>query len=267
MMTGASGFNLFRLSRATRFVAASGLLLAASPRFVTADAGDAEAAGSAEYDAVGKPKEEGVRFLEDKGKESGVITLPSGLMYKVLKKGEGTMHPKVDTPCSCHYKGTLINGDKFDSSYDRGQPTTFAPNQVIRGWTEAMQLMVEGDKWEMYIPSDLAYGAGGSPPKIPGDSTLIFQMEIMAINGEGTPANRCDAQTLEGCDERQTKYIEKQKAKTPEEVQSELDRAGKMYADNMQSKNLTRKARQWLEVRLAILTQLVKGSKKEKEEL
>ena len=78
--------------------------------------------------------------------------------YKVLRKGDGTSHPTADSSCSCHYGGKLINGETFDSSYDRGSPTDFAPNQVIKGWTEAMQLMVEGDKWEMYIPSELGYG-------------------------------------------------------------------------------------------------------------
>merc|ERR1719183_2243738 len=97
-------------------------------------------------------------------------------------------HPTVDSPCSCHYAGTTIDGKQFDSSYDRGEPTTFAPNQVIKGWTEAMQLMVEGDKWEMYIPPELAYGENGSPPTIPGDSTLVFQMEIIKIKGDTKPA-------------------------------------------------------------------------------
>jgi FKBP-type peptidyl-prolyl cis-trans isomerase FklB len=87
-------------------------------------------------------------------------------MYKVLRKGDGAYHPTADSSCSCHYGGKLINGETFDSSYDRGSPTDFAPNQVIKGWTEAMQLMVEGDKWEMYIPSELGYGDSGSPPKI-----------------------------------------------------------------------------------------------------
>merc|ERR1719188_1789182 len=125
----------------------------------------------------------GTKFLEEKSKEEGVITLPSGLLYKVLKVGEGKHHPLPDSPCECHYKGTLIDGTQFDSSYDRGQPTTFAPKQVIKGWTEAMQLMVEGDKWEMYIPSELAYGDRGAGAKIPGGSALIFQMELMKIKG------------------------------------------------------------------------------------
>ena len=115
--------------------------------------------------------------------EEGVVTLASGLMYKVLSKGDGKESPLASTPCLCHYKGTLINGKQFDSSYDRGEPTQFAPNQVIAGWTEAMQLMVKGDKWEMYIPSELAYGKRGAGGDIPGDATLIFTMEIVKING------------------------------------------------------------------------------------
>merc|ERR1712194_663021 len=95
--------------------------------------------------------------------------------------------PTWSTPCECHYEGTLVDGGKFDSSYDRGAPTSFAPNQVIKGWTEAMQLMVEGDKWEMYIPMGLAYGPDGKPPTIPPKATLIFIMEIVKIKGETVP--------------------------------------------------------------------------------
>ena len=109
---------------------------------------------------------DGEAFLEANKAKDGVVTLPSGLQYKVLREGDGDFHPTVDSSCSCHYEGTLIDGTEFDSSYARGSPTSFAPNQVIKGWTEAMQLMVEGDKWEMYIPSDLAYGERGSPPKV-----------------------------------------------------------------------------------------------------
>lgn len=90
--------------------------------------------------------EEGLAFLEENKSKEGVVVLPSGLQYKVLNKGSGAHHPTVSSPCLCHYQGTLIDGTVFDSSYERG-PTTFAPNQVIKGWTEAMQLMVEGDKF------------------------------------------------------------------------------------------------------------------------
>merc|ERR1712003_183267 len=126
----------------------------------------------------------GKKFLEEKAQQPGVTTLPSGLLYKVLKAGNGQHHPTVDSPCDCHYRGTLIDGTEFDSSYKRGKPTTFAPNQVIKGWTEAMQLMHEGDKWELFIPSELAYGSRGAGGAIPGDAALVFQMELIEIKGD-----------------------------------------------------------------------------------
>ena len=90
--------------------------------------------------------EAGLAFLAENKDKPGVITLPSGLQYKVLKRGKGLDHPTVSAPCSCHYEGKLLDGSVFDSSYERGQPTSFAPQQVIKGWTEAMQMMVAGDK-------------------------------------------------------------------------------------------------------------------------
>jgi len=126
-------------------------------------------------------------FLEENKTKDRVNVLASGLQYKVLREGKGMDHPTVSTPCECHYAGRLIDGTEFDSSYKRGSPTTFAPNQVIKGWTEAMQLMVEGDKWEMYIPWELAYGASGKPPKIPAKAALVFIMEIVKIKGATKP--------------------------------------------------------------------------------
>eukprot|EP00900_Chrysochromulina_parva_P006068 jgi/Chrpa1/15462/Chrysochromulina_OHIO_Genome00009188-RA len=136
---------------------------------------------------VSATNEAGLAFLAANKEKPGVVTLASGLQYKVLSAGSGTDHPLVSAPCECHYEGrTAANypsGPVFDSSYARGQPSTFAPNQVIKGWTEAMQLMVEGDKWELYIPSDLAYGDRGRPPKIGGGDCLIFTIEILKIMG------------------------------------------------------------------------------------
>ena len=129
----------------------------------------------------------GLAFLDENKAKEGVVTLPSGLQYKVLVEGGGVEHPTVSSPCECHYAGRLLDGTEFDSSYKRGQPSTFAPNQVIKGWTEAMQLMVQGDKWEMYIPYQLAYGAAGKPPKIPAKAMLIFVMEIVKIKGDTIP--------------------------------------------------------------------------------
>merc|ERR1719478_391949 len=134
-------------------------------------------------------KEAGVAFLEENKAKPGVLTLASGLQYKVLEEGAGLEHPLVSTPCACHYAGRLIDGTEFDSSYKRGTPTTFAPSQVIKAWTEAMQLMTEGDKWELFVPSDLGYGdkgkppgPGQGPPYIPGCAALHFEMKLEKIH-------------------------------------------------------------------------------------
>eukprot|EP01047_Picozoa_sp_COSAG01_P002930 COSAG01_NODE_82_length_27810_cov_36.968352_18_plen_331_part_00 len=131
------------------------------------------------------------KFLAENKLKKGIITLPSGLQYRVLRAGTGDCHPLPNSPCDCHYEGRCAkdwpNGKKFDSSYDRGSATTFAPNQVIKGWTEAMQLMVEGDKWEMFIPSKLAYGDSG---RVAG--CLVFTMEMIKINGRSKPKVKKD---------------------------------------------------------------------------
>lgn len=134
-------------------------------------------------------KRTGAKFLADKEKEEGVFKLPSGMLFKVLQKGTGGKSPQADDDCEVHYAGTLRDGTKFDSSYDRGSPATFKPTQVIKGWTEALQLMREGDTWEVYIPYDLAYGERGSPPKIPGFAPLVFKMELIKVKGTGKPAS------------------------------------------------------------------------------
>lgn len=125
-------------------------------------------------------KAEGEQFLEENKKKEGVVTLPSGLQYKVITPGSGP-HPKATDQVVVNYRGTLIDGTQFDSSYDRGQPATFGVNQVIKGWTEALQLMKPGAKWEVYIPSDLAYGTRGAGQMIPPNATLIFEVELLEI--------------------------------------------------------------------------------------
>merc|ERR1712010_65471 len=197
--------------------------------------------------------EAGTKYLAENKNKEGVITLPSGMQYKVLRKGSGIHHPTVGSPCECHYEGTLIDGTKFDSSYKRGSPTTFAPNQVIKGWTEAMQLMVEGDKWEMYIPSDLAYGESGSPPKIPGGSALIFRMEILKIKGDKVDAITCDPASLEGCNDKEKAFIEKMKAKDAEKLQAELKRL-----QGMDGKSMKPELQAWMMRRINVLTKMTK---------
>ena len=108
------------------------------------------------------------------------MTLPSGLQYKILKEGTGAKPTATDS-VECNYKGTLINGTEFDSSYKRGQPATFPVTGVIKGWTEALQLMPVGSKWQLVLPPDLAYGARGAGDAIGPDETLIFEVELLGI--------------------------------------------------------------------------------------
>lgn len=125
--------------------------------------------------------EAGKKFLEENKKREGVVTLPSGLQYEVITEGNVGRYAKDTDQVQCHYEGTLIDGTLFDSSIKRGQPATFGVNQVIPGWVEALQLMPEGAKWKLYIPSDLAYGAQGAGEMIPPHSTLIFEVELQKI--------------------------------------------------------------------------------------
>ena len=126
--------------------------------------------------------EAGKRFLEENKKREGIVTLPSGLQYEVINEGN-TAGPraKATDQVQCHYEGTLIDGTLFDSSIKRGQPATFGVNQVIAGWVEALQLMPEGAKWKLYIPSELGYGAHGAGEMIPPHSALIFEVELLKI--------------------------------------------------------------------------------------
>jgi FKBP-type peptidyl-prolyl cis-trans isomerase FklB len=127
-------------------------------------------------------KKEGETFLAANKTKDGVVTLPSGLQYKILQEGTGPKPAATDSVV-CNYKGTLLNDTEFDSSYKRGQPATFQVGQVIHGWTEALQLMPVGSKWQLFIPADLAYGQGGSGPIGP-NSTLIFEVELLSIQGK-----------------------------------------------------------------------------------
>ncbi|WP_310396026.1 FKBP-type peptidyl-prolyl cis-trans isomerase [Hymenobacter sp.] len=126
-------------------------------------------------------KAEGEAFLAENAAKPGITTLPSGLQYEVLTEGSGKK-PGLGSSVTTHYHGTLINGTVFDSSYQRGQPATFPVNGVIAGWTEALQLMGEGSKYRLYIPADLAYGKRGAGRDIPGDTALIFDVELLKVN-------------------------------------------------------------------------------------
>ncbi len=137
-------------------------------------------------------RKEGAEFLAANKTKEGVVTLPSGLQYKILTEGTGPKPAATDTVV-CNYRGTLISGTEFDSSYKRGQPASFPVNGVIKGWTEALQLMPVGSKWQLFVPSELGYGDRGADPRsgIGPGATLIFEVELLSIQGkdksEATP--------------------------------------------------------------------------------
>jgi len=134
----------------------------------------------AHQNMVAANRKEGDAFLAANKTKEGIVALPSGLQYKVLTQGTGPK-PTANDTVTCNYRGTLLNGKEFDSSYKRGHPESFPVGGVIKGWTEALQMMPVGSKWQLFIPSDLAYGDRGAPPDIgPGD-TLIFEVELLSI--------------------------------------------------------------------------------------
>lgn len=123
---------------------------------------------------------ENEKYLEENAKKEGVVVTESGLQYRIIKEGTG-QKPGATDKVKVHYTGRLVNGKVFDSSEERGEPATFGVNQVIKGWTEALQMMPEGSEWELVIPSDLAYGQQGAGDNIPGGSTLIFNVKLLSI--------------------------------------------------------------------------------------
>lgn len=136
-------------------------------------------------------KKQGEEFLGENKSKQGVVTLPSGLQYKILTEGKGPKPTASDT-VQCNYRGTLINGKEFDSSAKHGGPATFPVSGVIKGWTEALQLMPVGSKWELFIPPDLAYGDRGAGADIGPDSTLVFDVELVSIKPPEKPQGASD---------------------------------------------------------------------------
>lgn len=125
-------------------------------------------------------EDEGKKFLLENGKKEGVISLPTGLQYKVLKEGDGPMPGGLDK-VKVHYEGKLVDGTEFDSSYKRGEPITFPVSRVIPGWTQGLKMMKVGSKWQLFIPPHLGYGKSGAGKVIPGNAVLIFQLELLGI--------------------------------------------------------------------------------------
>lgn len=131
-------------------------------------------------EARSKNKQDGEAFLVENKAKEGVVTLESGLQYKILKAGDGKK-PALDDTVICNYRGTLIDGKEFDSSYKRNKPATFAVSKVIKGWTEVLQLMPAGSTWQLFVPPDLAYGERGAGRNTGPDATLVFEVELVAV--------------------------------------------------------------------------------------
>ncbi|GAA5525869.1 outer membrane protein MIP [Microbulbifer aestuariivivens] len=144
----------------------------------------------------------GKAFLEENAEKEGVVVTDSGLQYKIVREGSGDS-PSADSTVEVDYRGTLLDGTEFDSSYARGEPVQFPVNGVIQGWTEALQLMKEGGKWELYIPAELAYGPGGAGGLIGPNETLVFEVELHKANVSDQSADGDDSATEEGAEEAQ----------------------------------------------------------------
>ena len=180
---GAADLNIDDFAQAIKDVIAGDLKLgdAEAQQIVQEFFAKQEEKQKAEAAEKGKAaKQDGEKFLAENGKKEGVITTASGLQYQVLREGNG-QSPKATDTVECHYEGTLIDGPKFDSSYDRGQTATFPLNQVIAGWTEGLQLMKEGGKYRFFIPYELGYGERGAGASIPPFSTLVFDVELVSV--------------------------------------------------------------------------------------
>lgn len=180
---GAADLNIDDFAQAIKDVIAGDLKLgdAEAQQIVQEFFAKQEEKQKAEAAEKGKAaKQNGEKFLAENGKKEGVITTASGLQYQVLREGNG-QSPKATDTVECHYEGTLIDGTKFDSSYDRGQTATFPLNQVIAGWTEGLQLMKEGGKYRFFIPYELGYGERGAGASIPPFSTLVFDVELVSV--------------------------------------------------------------------------------------
>ena len=184
LQMNAEGLNIDDFAQAIKDVMTGGELKikeAEAQQMVQQFFAEQEALQQAANAEKGKTaKAEGEQFLAENAKKEGVKTTASGLQYQVLRDGNGKQ-PKATDQVECHYEGTLIDGTKFDSSYDRGQTATFPLNQVIAGWTEGLQLMHEGAKYRFFIPYQLAYGERGAGASIPPYAALIFDVELVAV--------------------------------------------------------------------------------------
>eukprot|EP00933_Yihiella_yeosuensis_P021432 TRINITY_DN1694_c5_g1_i1.p1 TRINITY_DN1694_c5_g1~~TRINITY_DN1694_c5_g1_i1.p1 ORF type:complete len:246 (-),score=54.98 TRINITY_DN1694_c5_g1_i1:38-775(-) len=207
----------------------------------------------------GDTNEVGKKFLADYIQQEGVISTTSGINYRVLRTGSGTESPIDKARCLIHWEVRTAqnypDGEKMDSTYDRSEPMVLQPNMLVpgQGMSFALQMMVEGDKWEVALPAELGYGAAGSTGKVaPGDA-LFFTIELLEIKGESVPAMRCDdVKDLKDCNDDAKKYVKKQREKEGSALQAELERLSGMTGNAVKPDK-----QQWLHRRIKILKSLV----------
>lgn len=209
----------------------------------------------------------GEAFLQANRDKPGVVELDSGLQYKILTNGTGLYHPREYCQCQCHYEGRLAalnhNGHVFDSSYERGEPLQVSPMQVMEGWNQAMQRMVAGDVWELYIPAALAYGAMGHAPDIPPHAVLWFELHLVTVDCPAqhrTLALKCRVDTGALCNDRELAYRDKiaNDSWPASKIVAELSRIGGIVQDNEQAVTpLKEELLEWLLRRQYILQHFV----------
>ena len=211
--------------------------------------------------------EAGETFLQANRDQPGVQELvvdSGGLQYKILVNGTGLYHPQPLCQCLVHYEGRLLSGHVFDSSAQRGEPLRVSPSQVIDGWSLAMHAMVEGDKWELFIPSELGYGAMGHEPDIPPHALLMFTLEMVAVDcgDQKILALKCHVETGASCSDRELAYIDKIKHEwTETQRAAELRRLGRILNESSSSSTtLKQELKEWILRREYILKHFVSSS-------
>lgn len=206
----------------------------------------------------------GKKFLEGHRKREFTRKLDDGLLVDVFRDGDGLDHPTEDSPCEINWEGRIAqdfpNGKKFGSTFDSGESVTLAPNQVMPGWKQAMLQMVEGDKWELYVPAELAYSDEDRPAGVGADDALVFIVEIVKIKGGRKSASHCNVITEEYCKDKEIEYISKLKGlgapEGPKKIKKELTRLKSMEASG--ASNMNEEKRSWLAARINLLEKLSK---------
>ena len=213
-----------------------------------------------------KPKKtnlEGINYLNENAKKEGVITLPSGIQFIQLEKGEGQFNPTPDSFVQCDYKGTFINGTVFDET-SKGSPAGFTPSQVIKGWGQTVVLMVEGDRFLVTVPAEMAY-TDVDHPKMVGDEVIIFDMKLVFIKGNKIPVVLCDIETLNECNDKQKDYLNVIKNDSVKWTVAKLEKEYKRLEFNTNKGKMAEDLLRWSQTRMILIRRVLNLKKKDPE--